>query len=593
MLSKVGWKRHLIVLAVVMIVPVLVLVGWLGGGRYPERFDQKQVVVAPTTDGEGVRITEIVDQDFGSHDRHGYQRIVPNDFGAPTDVEAYTFVDGPPSYLWISDFGSETQMRIGDPDVEITGQHRFELAYTLPEARLGTGRLDLDIIDPGEEFETGRFEVVLTGFDLSNPVCQVGRPGDERTCTLSADGDDLRVVFEPLRAGDGITVRGDVDGLREPSSIDPPALPDRRASQRLLGAGVLAVLGLLTAGVVYVLMARRGRNEVGGDGAADAAHAADGPTRLVSDRELDSMATTEFAPPRGLHPWQGAVLLDEAVTQRSVSAWFAEQIARDVLVLEEEPNLRLTKGDAWKDQDVRTEQYVRDLFASGDTLVLSKYQPTVKTVWDRINADQQKAAKEAGWWSQGGALHAAADHVGLAALYVVGLPILVVATFVLAVAGLMDSWLLCGVVTVLLALAASAAAYSPLTARRSAAGSALALRTESFRRFLASSEGQHVEWAWERGVVREYTAWAVALGAAAAWGKAIDESAVAPQVNQALVAPSVFERSLLLILAASTPPSVSSSGGSSGSSSSGFSSFSGGFSSSVGGGGGGGSSGSW
>ena len=43
-------------------------------------------------------------------------------------------------------------------------------------------------------------------------------------------------------------------------------------------------------------------------------------------------------------------------------------------------------------------------------------------------------------------------------------------------------------------------------------GSALALRTESFRRFLAASEGRHVQWAWEHGLLREYSAWAVALG---------------------------------------------------------------------------------
>jgi hypothetical protein len=47
---------------------------------------------------------------------------------------------------------------------------------------------------------------------------------------------------------------------------------------------------------------------------------------------------------------------------------------------------------------------------------------------------------------------------------------------------------------------------------RTAAGSAAWLRVESFRRFLADSEAYHAEEAAKRGVLREYTAWAVAVG---------------------------------------------------------------------------------
>ena len=38
--------------------------------------------------GIGLRITEYVDIDFGTEDRRGYERLVPNDFGSPTDVTA-------------------------------------------------------------------------------------------------------------------------------------------------------------------------------------------------------------------------------------------------------------------------------------------------------------------------------------------------------------------------------------------------------------------------------------------------------------------------------------------------------------------------
>jgi uncharacterized membrane protein len=125
--------------------------------------------------------------------------------------------------------------------------------------------------------------------------------------------------------------------------------------------------------------------------------------------------------------------------------------------------------------------------------------------------------------------------------------------------------------------------YGVMLPARSATGSALTLRAESFRRFLAASEGKHVDWAWKQGLLREYSAWAVALGAADAWGKALENSNVpAPEMN--LASP------LWVYSMGSSFASTSSAPSTSGGSGSSFSGFSGG---SVGGGGGGGSSGSW
>ena len=44
---------------------------------------------------------------------------------------------------------------------------------------------------------------------------------------------------------------------------------------------------------------------------------------------------------------------------------------------------------------------------------------------------------------------------------------------------------------------------------------------ESFRRFLAASESAHAEDAAHRGIVREYTAWAVALDQLDRWSRAV------------------------------------------------------------------------
>jgi uncharacterized membrane protein len=142
-------------------------------------------------------------------------------------------------------------------------------------------------------------------------------------------------------------------------------------------------------------------------------------------------------------------------------------------------------------------------------------------------------------------------------------------------------------VAVVVPAVAAVALYRGLLAVRSAPGSALALRAESFRRFLNASEGRHVEWAWTHGLLRDYSAWAVALGAAQAWERAMNASSVPPA--ELSTGPLLIHSIEPSWTSTHTPPSSTGSGGGSGGGS-----RSGGFSAgSVGGGGGGGSSGSW
>jgi uncharacterized membrane protein YgcG len=114
---------------------------------------------------------------------------------------------------------------------------------------------------------------------------------------------------------------------------------------------------------------------------------------------------------------------------------------------------------------------------------------------------------------------------------------------------------------------------------RTPAGSALWLRVESFRRFLANSEGHHAAEAAQRGVLREYTAWAVAVGEVDHWSRAVAEAGLPPNtsgLSTALIATSLMSSTSHT----ATAPAPSGGGGG----------FGGG---GVGGGGGGGGGGSW
>jgi Predicted membrane protein (DUF2207) len=113
---------------------------------------------------------------------------------------------------------------------------------------------------------------------------------------------------------------------------------------------------------------------------------------------------------------------------------------------------------------------------------------------------------------------------------------------------------------------------------RTPAGSGLWLRTESFRRFLAGSEAHHAEEAARRGHLREYTAWAVAVGEVDRWSRAVAASSATADPVAARY-PRLAPALLSGTSSSSVQPSSSRSGG--------------GGRGGVGGGAGGGGGGSW
>lgn len=590
-LRSIGAARHVGVGLVVAGAATLGFTGVVGSERREERFDAKQVVIAPSG-ADGVAIREVVDIDFGAEERRGYQRIIPTDFGVPTDIGA-TATDASAD-IDVQPVGGDVRIRIGDPDETITGRHRYVLEYILPDAMISTGRLGVDVIGTDETLETERFEVVVTGMTLEDPICSVGSGGTRGGCELTPDGDVYRATISPLDAGDGITIGGAITSTGPPVEVPPPPRPGSRPDRRLpVGLGMLG-LGALGAGGTYGWARRRGRNEVFAGGAADAAYSGSGSgaVRLVADEDMDDLATTEFIPPDGVMPWQGAVLLRERIDDATVGAWFSGLAARDVLLIERDGDegtsdpkkapVMLRMGPAFDRAPADDAPLLAALFADAPEVELGKYSKDFATTWRQVHVMQERSVAASGMWKRqpptaGGCVKLSP---GLLMIAVVWLVVGAGGTLA-AIVGLVSNpiaaivfGLLAGVVTAVLA-------YRSLLPVRSATGSALALRTESFRRFLDASEGKHVDWAWQHGLLREYSAWAVALGAAAAWSTALAASSVPPA--ETMAGPLLVYSSAGAFSGAHTAPS--SAGGSSGGGG-----FSGG---SVGGGGGGGSSGSW
>ncbi|MCU1393931.1 MAG: hypothetical protein JWM34_2359 [Ilumatobacteraceae bacterium] len=604
MLGRINLWRHLVVLFTVLAFAALAFIGFIGTGTHHERFDAKQVTVTPGG-GESLNYREVVDQDFGNDHKHGYERKIPDDFGAATNITASS--PNANADVHASDDFGETDIRIGDPNTTFQNQHRYILNYTLPAANLSSGSLDIDIIGTDETLTTGRFDVVLSGFQLANTFCSVGPYGTDGGCTLAKQGADYTVSFAPLPPGSGITLGGDITGFTTPVLPPIPALPTYRPDHRHSLALAMIPIGLAAALLVLLVEKLLGRNEVFSGGAADAAFgtppvpstapgagsalpppSATGPPSgvvHVTDAELERLATTEFVPPSGLQPWQGAALLRERVDDKTVSAWVSGMVANGGLTLtKDDKTVTLGRGERY-DRLAGSDQALVDGFIPfGDSITLGTYHSGFATTWKKVKTDEVASLQASGWWKRHPPRAVKISARPMVIFFALFLYVVCGGAFgTYVVLGLVrPAWLALTLCAAMSAIAAFCM-YSVLLPVRSATGSAMAIRTESFRRFLAASEGPHVEWAWKNNLLREYSAWAVALDAAEAWSKALEASNIPPP--ERLTATPLLVHSMSHSFATShTAPSSSGGGGG------GFSGGGGGFS---GGGGGGGSSGSW
>jgi hypothetical protein len=538
-----------------------------------------------------------------------------------------------------------TNIRVGDPDRTTSGEKRYRIGYVLPGVRQGQA-VDWEAVGTGWDVGMKTVEVhLVTPFELESPLCVSGPAGSRDTCDIrEVEPGHVVATVEDLGAHEGVSVEGTQGAALDvvPAAPDPPAdRPADDATTPLAPAGAAAGAMALAAIPATALVRRAGRERVYSGGAADAAFggpplggaapwptgpapptvpappavrgaapAAEEPAGAVAAevrpipepadwaavpppagaaevrvdaRELEQMTTIEFAPPAGLSPAHGGIILREQVQTEHKVAWLIQAAVDGVIELDDRDGTRLTRvagAPAAPDQQAVFSQ----MFTSGPTLELGSYDRSFATGWATLGSQLSAWRAGSGLWDT------RADARRIAAMVLGGVAAIAGAVGALA-GGLLAGtgagtavWLVVAVAGGLLAGAGLAAAVGGWELRvRTAAGSALWLRVESFRRFLAQSEGYHADEAAKRGVLREYTAWAVAVGEIGRWTQAVSASTIAPQVagvHYAYMAPFL----LASTTSTATAPSSSGSGGFGGGG------FGGG---SVGGGAGGGGGGSW
>lgn len=543
--------------------------------------------VGASLNSEGdAAIVEVIDYDFGlAFDKHGIFRNIPglstddrvkvSSTSAPADIAAKT--------PWVFDDGEHgIQLKIGDANTTITGRHRYEIDYQHAGITAGD-RLAWDAVGTGWEVPIQQTEVhVVAPWRFTNLGCSKGRTGATGGCELTQpEPGHLVATVGKLDSGRGITIRADRgEALAAAPRLPAPPIdaPPDPGAGLALPAAVATVAGLGASLTASRLVRHKGRERVGTGGVADAAWAGTGggPSGevLLDSEELAAMATTDFAPPEGITAPMGGIILTEDVRSEHKVAWLLEAaIAGEVELIEDGKDMRLVRKSPGRPE---TKGILDQSFGGRDEIELGSYDPTFAGGWSALDGQLGEWQRHSGLWDPAGDRRKVVVRVlgGLAGI----LGLVAVAGAGALASRYGEEWLpLVAVAAVLGGLGFAAAVRGWELKVRTPAGSGWWLRVESFRRFLAGSEAFHAEEAAKRGVLREYTAWAVAVGEIDRWSRAVSASSAIPQdagLSYVHMAPMLAASTS----SASTAPSSSGGGGGGGS---------------VGGGGGGGGGGSW
>lgn len=528
-------------------------------------------------------VVEVIDYDFGSNPRHGLLRQLPDvPTSAPFTVESPTA----PDQFQVLSWWLGTELRVGDPLSTISNRHRYTLTY--PHTGLIEGdRVGWNAVGDGWTVPISDVEIHVTAErELRDVACDTGTTGQTGGCVAEVVAPGHVVVrHDKVDPGEFLTVWATLGSSASRPQVTAPTGPAPDPGAGWKTPPVIASLAaLLGAALMSPVIRRAGREWMWDGGSVDAAFGPDDPAapqRRVDHTDLREMTTIEFEPPRDMSAAVGGVVHLERVHADHKMAWLLEAAIREEIVLDpQDEHPTISRGSASPNPTVGA--VLDRMFGGSATIDLEAYDPTFTAGWQQLGTELEAWRRSSGLWDdRGRRRRGRAIALGLLAT-LIGAGVLALGAAMSNRSG--TGWypvIAAGGVIAGLGIAAVVRAWELRV--RTAQGSGAWIRIESFRRFLHDSEADHVERAAEMGQLRQYTAWAVALGEVDRWEDAVREAAARPgstlgsyhHTDFVLAAPLIARA----VSTASTAPS--SSGGS------------GGGGGGAGGGGGGGGGGSW
>jgi uncharacterized membrane protein YgcG len=354
-----------------------------GGERIPEY--AVRIEIEPSGD---ILVTERIVYDFGPSERHGIFRVIPVRFPLDDNHDRIYEVDvidvvgspGTPDEFEREDEGGILNIRIGDPDLTITGRHTYTVRYRVAGALNGfTDHDELYWNAVGTEWpvpiDRATAEVTAPA-PIAQVTCFAGAAGSNLECAKSStDGRTATFSHRDLPPVNGLTI---VVAFPTGAVVSTEPILEERwslarafsATPLTLGLAGLLLLALLAAIGRMVWINGRDRRAIGSQ--IDIAFGTGKQEQAVPLGE-ESVYPVEFAPPEEIRPGQVGVLVDEETNPVDITATMVDLAVRGYLRIEEIPKrwllgkpdwqlvkLREADGDLLKYEELLLEGLFRD-----------------------------------------------------------------------------------------------------------------------------------------------------------------------------------------------------------------------------------------
>jgi hypothetical protein len=547
-----------------------------------------------------INVTEDIYVDFGSQPHHGIFRTFPYRFRYDSTRDRlmnYIFLsvtDGTkPVPYTESDSGAERTIKIGDPNVTVTGPQRYLLTYAVSGAMNAFSDHDELYwnVDGGAWTVPKQHvsaAVIYPSGAFQRAACYQGLTGSTEACSFQTINDTLATYASTrqLAPGEQMTI---VTALKKGAvTVRPPILVarEREFPQQAFDinpaiVGVSALILIAGLALIVRFWWLHGRDRAYLTQYYLTNDPRDGPAPVFGHQPV----VVEFGPPQNLRPAELGLILDESADTKDVTATIVDLAVRGVLTISEVPGQKDWML-AWKPNQVTDIQafertLLDGLFAGGRQQVkLSElkgtFQPTLRSAEGQMYQDamSRQLFTTRPDYQRGG-------RIGL------GILLVVVGGFLAFNLGRAFGWGLVGVAVAL--VGAVLLVTFRLMSVRTAAGRDLMQHTLGFRLYMNTAEKYRQQFAEKAEIFTQLLPYAIVFGCVTRWARAF-EGIDTSHTNGWYVGTQPFQAALIASSLESMNSSISSAVVSThaGSGSSGFGG--GGFS---GGGGGGGGGGGW
>ena len=533
-IGRVGGAAAVVAIALLATIPTA-----SGQGFVFESTPSFTVDVAIEPSGD-LLVTETIVQEFGSTERHGIFRYIPDrlryddryDRVYPIDLlDVRAAPAGTPDDVETSSEDGNFVIRIGDPDVTITGRHTYTIVYRVEGAMNGFPEHDelyWNAIGDRWEQSIGQMRVRVEGPDaITRTACFQGPYGATFPCdTQRVRGGVATFAHANLGSYTAMTI---VVAL-PPATVasTEPVLDERWSLSRAFSTTPTTVGGAAGLSAVVVLgfgwlLWRRGRDLRFRGSQID--QVMGGPI----ETEVQAVplwergdGPVEFAPPEDLRPGQIGTLVDEEANTLDVTATIVDLAVRGFLRIEEipkkwflgKPDWKLTRASEAADTLLRYERTLLDgLFEDGDEVLLSELKRTFAARLTKVKDALYKDAVDRKWFlTRPDRIRQTWTGIGIAAL------ILGIAGMILLAA--FTHLALLGIPLVLGGLLLTAGASR--MPRRTAKGTAMTRRVSGFRRVIETAEQHMSRWAEQENVFTRLLPYAVVFDVTDKWAKAFE-----------------------------------------------------------------------